>query len=322
MADSDASPSASLADFSVPEGASPLTVKPENRPAGPLPARFFPLGEINDGYTVPEHLLNPAELAKIEPPKSVRTFRDRLGDDLSGAERQKYVQFRDIVTEHGWDKEAGIDEWTTLRFLIARQFDLKKATKMLEAHVKWREEYKPEERVCPGCKEDKNNHMMHFCGWDKLYRPVLYLSYAHAGERQNPDWAVAHNVMTFRQALSEMPEGVEQWVAVTDFVSYSHWRDGRSSVGKVVIDIMQAHYPERLGMQILVDPPTAFWLLWKCLTPFIDAKTKSKVQFMYTTQEPNIHTEFPKIFPPSVAEWLIRSYEKNKEDFAAKQGKK
>ena len=319
MADtSDASPSVSQAEFSVPEGATAPAAAAAASPA--LPDRFFPLGTINDGYTVPKHFTDPQELAKIAPPKSVRKFTDRLGDDLTGQERQIYVKFRDIVTENGWHTE-GIDEWATLRFLIARQFDLKKATKMLEAHVKWRAEYKPEEAVCPGCKEDRNAHMMHFSGWDKLYRPVLYLSYAHAGERTNADHAVAHNVMTFRQAIAEMPEGVEQWVAVTDFVSYSHWRDGRSSVGKVVIDIMQNHYPERLGMQILVDPPTAFWLLWKCLTPFIDAKTKAKVQFMYTNQEPNIHTEFPKLFPPSVAEWLISSYVKNKEDFAAKAGK-
>jgi hypothetical protein len=44
--------------------------------------------------------------------------------------------------------------------------------------------------------------------------------------------------------------------------------------------MLQNHYPERLGVLILVDAPFLFRAFWKVISPFVDAKTLKKVVFV------------------------------------------
>jgi hypothetical protein len=277
-----------------------------------LPERFFPRGLCNPGFEPPDYLMNEELLASITPPAVVKTFDDRLAE-LSDAARAAFGDFWAIVQQNGWhDAPASIDTWTALRFLVARSYDLKKATKLLSGHVEWLAQVRPATVVCEACLADPRSHMQQFVGWDLQHRPVMYMSYKQCIDRANADNAIAHNLMTFECFRGNMSVGVEQWVAITDFVTYSHWKDGASGVGRKVIAVMQDHFPERLAMQILVDPPTSFWLLWKALSPFVDAKTKEKVQFVYTASEPKMQDLFVKLFPPHVASFLIDKYMSNK----------
>src|SRR5262249_8876067 len=154
---------------------------------------------------------------------------------------------------------------------------------------------RPAEVLCTACNADPKIHMMTFCGWDLQHRPVMYLSYkwSHPERRNDVDAAIEHNLEIFEHLRSLMPLGVEQWICITDFVSYSYWKDGASKVGKTVVEMLLNHYPERLGLQILVDPPTTFWLLWKLLSPLLDERTKKKIVMVYTNAKPNIDDVFP-----------------------------
>ena len=42
---------------------------------------------------------------------------------------------------------------------------------------------------------------------------------------------------------------------------------------------IKAHYPERLGLAVVCNPPTVFWMFWRALQPFLDPVTKAKVAF-------------------------------------------
>lgn len=48
----------------------------------------------------------------------------------------------------------------------------------------------------------------------------------------------------------------------------------------MVVACAQNHYPERLGVLILVDAPFVFRAFWKVISPFVDAKTLKKVVFV------------------------------------------
>jgi hypothetical protein len=273
---------------------------------------------FNKGFTLPDFLANPARLAEILPPQSVKTFEEKLAE-LTEEERAAYDELIKIVREEkGWTTEE-VDDWGVIRFMKARPKGVNKAVKMLDAHMDWQREVKPKEVSCTSCNADANSHMGHFVGWDSLHRPTVYSSYKWTGKgpiSQNCEASVEHNIELFNNTIKLMPEGVEQWVACVDFVSYSMWTDGRSPVGRAVMDVMEAHYPERLAIQFLVDPPTTFFVLWKMLSPFIDDRTKAKVQMVYTDREPNIRDEFPKVFPPHMCEYLIETFENNKLAYA------
>ena len=41
------------------------------------------------------------------------------------------------------------------------------------------------------------------------------------------------------------------------------------------------HYPERLGVFMVVDPPGIFTILWKAIQAFVDPKTYTKIRCVY-----------------------------------------
>lgn len=49
--------------------------------------------------------------------------------------------------------------------------------------------------------------------------------------------------------------------------------------------IVQAHYPERMGLAVVCHPPTLFWLIWRAIQPFLDPVTKAKVVFCTTNAD-------------------------------------
>lgn len=307
----------SVPDMSCPEMDTALSGTTDPLAPNPaLPKRFFPRNQCNPGFKPPAWLTDPEEIKKIEPPAVVKPWKEKFGE-LAQEQKDAFYRLKITVAENKW--ESMVDDWRILRYLVARQWNVKKATEMLTNSIAWEKEMDPANVVCQTCLKDPSSHIMQFSGWDLQHRPIIYVSYRYAKSRKDPDEAIMHNVETFEVMKNLMPVGVEQWVSITDFVSYSHWNDGAGGVGKKVIEVMQNHYPERLGAQILIDPPTTFWLLWKVLAAFIDEKTKSKVVFAYTTKEPNIRDIFPKMFPPHVSEYLLQAYVANKEEYAAEQ---
>jgi hypothetical protein len=54
------------------------------------------------------------------------------------------------------------------------------------------------------------------------------------------------------------------------------------------INILQNHYPERLAVAFLYNPPRLFEAFWKIVKYFVDAKTFSKVKFVYPKNQESV----------------------------------
>ncbi len=78
------------------------------------------------------------------------------------------------------------------------------------------------------------------------------------------------------QAIRMMGPGVEQWVWFADFKGFG-WQDCDPRLAQIFLDVSAKHYPERLGLFLIIDPPRIFRGLWRMLQPYIDPATKKKV---------------------------------------------
>ena len=162
--------------------------------------------------------------------------------------------------------------------------------------------------------------MMVFVGWDLLHRPIFYSSFKYADPTErckNISGSLSHQIEAFEHATRHlMAEGVQQWVSVVDFHTYSLIKDAPSRVASESVKILQEHYPERLGLQILVEPPTAFWYAWKALSLLIDDKTKGKVKMVQidnkSKNEDDMDTLFGQLFPSHVSQYLGTTLRDNK----------
>ncbi|KAF5739388.1 Sec14p-like phosphatidylinositol transfer family protein isoform 1 [Tripterygium wilfordii] len=66
-----------------------------------------------------------------------------------------------------------------------------------------------------------------------------------------------------------------------DFTGWSITNKVPIKSARETINILQNHYPERLAIAFLYNPPRIFEAFWKIVKYFIDAKTFQKVKFVY-----------------------------------------
>ncbi|XP_043809414.1 phosphatidylinositol transfer protein 3 isoform X2 [Manihot esculenta] len=136
------------------------------------------------------------------------------------------------------------------RHLRARNWSVKKTTKMLKETLKWRAEYKPEE-IRWNTKSTKGQ--------------IRYLVYC------------------MENAILNLSPDQEQMVWLIDFHGFnlSHIS---LKVTKETAHVLQDHYPERLGLAILYNPPKFFEPFWMAAKVFLEPKTYNKVKFVYSDE--------------------------------------
>ncbi|XP_020090052.1 random slug protein 5-like [Ananas comosus] len=167
------------------------------------------------------------------------------------------------------------------RYLTARNWNVKKATKMLKETLKWRSEYKPEE-ICwdEVAAEAETGKIYRTSYCDKHGRSILVMR-PGCQNTKSVKGQVKYLVYCMENAILNLPPSQEQMVWLIDFQGFnlSHLS---VKVTKETAHVLQEHYPERLGVAILYNPPKIFESFWLVVRPFLEPKTYRKVKFVYS----------------------------------------
>ncbi|KAJ3235082.1 hypothetical protein HDU81_000829 [Chytriomyces hyalinus] len=86
-------------------------------------------------------------------------------------------------------------------------------------------------------------------------------------------------VFNLERGVALCPGGVYQLTTVADVSNVTLFNQNPPGVSIQTLSILQAHYPERLGCTVVMDPSWTLWALWAVLSPFIDSGTRSKIYF-------------------------------------------
>ncbi|KAK8638123.1 hypothetical protein V6N13_136563 [Hibiscus sabdariffa] len=210
-------------------------------------------------------------------------------------------------------------EASILRFLRARNWNTKKASKMLKETMKWRLQHKPEAirwvRILFHClclrvevrvvsevdllitediaQEAETGKIYRANFGDKLGRPVLVMR-PGLQNTNSQTGQIKYLVYCIENAIMNMVQDQEQMVWLVDFQG---WKMGSISVKvtRETANILQDHYPERLGMGILYNPPKIFESFWTIVKPFLEPRTYQKMKFLYSN-DPNSMKVVEEIF--------------------------
>eukprot|EP01094_Clydonella_sp_ATCC50884_P023360 TRINITY_DN557_c0_g2_i1.p1 TRINITY_DN557_c0_g2~~TRINITY_DN557_c0_g2_i1.p1 ORF type:complete len:425 (+),score=184.03 TRINITY_DN557_c0_g2_i1:129-1277(+) len=185
-------------------------------------------------------------------------------------------------------------EWTDdaclCRYLRARQYDLEKSYKMLDASLLWRASFKPETITAAEIAPEASSGKVYVStSRDWAGRPVVYMRPGKDTDA-DPDTKIKFVVWVLENASNIMntnETGVEKMTWIVDFSNSSVGAPNGDSVkvSKDTLHIVQDHYPERLGNAFMLNAPFVFNAFWKVLSPFIDPVTKQKVQFLKKKEE-------------------------------------
>ena len=72
------------------------------------------------------------------------------------------------------------------------------------------------------------------------------------------------------------------------------------SVCKQTVEILSSHFPERLGVALIMNPPRVFSWFWKLISPFIPAATKEKIKFCNTSNKEEMMKFMEPYFTPDL----------------------
>ncbi|KAI0499160.1 hypothetical protein KFK09_020062 [Dendrobium nobile] len=173
------------------------------------------------------------------------------------------------------------------RYLRARNWNVKKAVKMLKETLKWRLEYKPEDiRWDEIAQEAETGKIYRSNCFDKYGRSVLVMRPGCENSKSTKG-KIRYLVYCMENAILNLPSDQEQMVWLIDFCGYnmSHLS---VKVTKETADVLQNHYPERLGLAILYNPPKFFEPFWMLVKPFLEPKTSRKVKFVYSDNQASL----------------------------------
>lgn len=235
----------------------------------------------------------------------------RAGSHQDDVPPEKLQQLRQSLHHQ---HRHNVDEATLRRFYKATGGNIAQSTKRLQATCQWRDSYKPEQVVCKACAKDPRSHYMHLVGHDMLDRPIIYSCLALATNRVYQD-NVDHMIQTFETAIKCMPPGVENWVWVCDFHGFG-MSDVNPKLAKAFLDVSATHYPERLGLFILLDTPTLFSALWRAIQAFVDPKTHAKIRFLpydVKSSHSKLAAELDRVCDPTTKDWLLKEITENRD---------
>jgi len=252
------------------------------------------------------------------------------------------AKFKETLTN---DKLEVPDQDTCLRFLVGWGWDLNKALETIRESIKWRAVTKPATTQCPECLKDPISHCMRVVGLDVQRRPVIYTCFGQTRKRDVPETAVTHLCRCLedmivlmrrmeedaaekaktsekpaeeakpevKKKLSETVKG-GKWVWVVDFEDFGV-SDCSPTQAKLVGNLL-THYPERLGLLVLLDPPFVFDMVWSAMKPLMPDETLAKIKMLSKPSHLKQHAE---VFGPELYEWLAAEVKENRESKIAKK---
>ncbi|KAK3268192.1 hypothetical protein CYMTET_23292 [Cymbomonas tetramitiformis] len=195
---------------------------------------------------------------------------DTLLIDMDEKEERSVQELRALLTKRcDLSKAAAAfcTQHTLLRFYKAQRGDLVKACESLTQTLEWRKD-NVDGRVlqCPTCKVKPGSHSFQRVGSDLLNRPVIYGSPARASDPTVKP-TVDHVVYALEEAFGKGGGGPGQWVWIVDLNGFQLKHALNIQLGLQFASIFTKHYPERLGIMLLINPPLVFDILWKVPGP-------------------------------------------------------
>ncbi|KAK9832194.1 hypothetical protein WJX74_002573 [Apatococcus lobatus] len=186
--------------------------------------------------------------------------------------------------EPGVTQSSEMDDKTLSRWLVAEEWNVSKAFQRLSYHAPWRARNFPAGRIQEkDIKGELEARKAFLQGTDKQGRAVsVIVGSKHSKSKR--DLEETKRLICYcldaaidRCDLSKNPTG--KVVAVFDLRGINTDAMDTSAL-HAVFDLMQNHYPERLGMLWMYEASFLFHSIWKVVSPFIDAATKAKIKFI------------------------------------------
>lgn len=164
------------------------------------------------------------------------------------------------------------------RYLRATTWKVDQAEARLLSTLVWRREYGTDSFTADYISVENETGKQVILGWDVHARPACYLRPSKQNTEKS-DRQIEHLVYMLERTIDLMPPGQETLALLINFAETKAGQGATFAQGKQTLNILQNHYPERLGRALVGNVPWVIWGFFKMITPLIDPVTKEKIKF-------------------------------------------
>jgi hypothetical protein len=186
-----------------------------------------------------------------------------------------------------------------LRWLRAKKWVVDDAVQQIMYMLKWRIEWGVQALLAKDESEISVQEIMaskgYFMGRDKKDRPICYI---HVREHirgqfpyQNTEKLAVLAVEMCRKFLKAPVETVTVVVDMTGFGV----RNIDYQMAKFFITLLQSHFPESLGLGIVLNPPWLFNTCWAVIKSWLDPVVESKIRFIKNAADLTAHIDLSNL---------------------------
>ncbi|RJE19352.1 CRAL TRIO domain protein [Aspergillus sclerotialis] len=165
-----------------------------------------------------------------------------------------------------------------LRYLRATKWNVSEAIARLQRTLTWRREYGVEKLTADYISIENETGKQVQLGYDIHGRPCLYLLPSNQNTEKS-DRQIEHLVFMLERVIDLMGPDQETLALVVNFNETKSGQNATVGQAKQTLNILQNHYPERLGRALVINVPFVIWGFFKLITPFIDPQTRQKLKF-------------------------------------------
>jgi len=221
------------------------------------------LREKKDG-TLKTPIVDPVESAIPATPTELTSEQEEKYEALL----ETVKSWKEIPSTKGKEGPITEDEimWLTreclLRYLRATKWVTAEAAKRLLGTLTWRREYGVGDLTGDHISPENETGKQIIFGFDIEARPCLYLNPGRQNTEPSPR-QVQHLVFMVERVVNLMVPGQETLALLINFKSSKSRSNTAPGIGqgKEVLNILQTHYPERLGRALIINskctPPTS-----------------------------------------------------------------
>ena len=165
-----------------------------------------------------------------------------------------------------------------LRYSRATSWNMAQSETRLRNTLVWRREYGLEKHTKDYISIEQVTGKQLILGWDNEGRTCQYMRPSKQNTERS-DRQIQHLVFMLERSIDMMPAGQETLALLINFAETKSGQGATFSQGKQTLNILQNHYPERLGRALVTNVPFYIWGFFKLITPFIDPLTREKIKF-------------------------------------------
>lgn len=242
-------PRPKVGEDKVGEVAVPFTEQPPAYASVAASLREKPSGVVKTPFVEPVESAKPKERLALMPDQEEKY--EALLEIAKGWE--------DIPSEKGGPIQENEIMWLSreclLRYLRATKWNTAEAAKRLLATLVWRRDYGVE-ALSDGVQVSPENETgkQVLLGFDVSARPCLYLNPGRQNTEPSPR-QVQHLVFAVERLVDLMVPGQDMLALLINFKQSKQRKNTAPgiAIGREVLNILQTHYPERLGRACIIN---------------------------------------------------------------------